>query len=67
MSKRREACDLTLRRSWAWTADATRRWRRAFRLLLTEDPVTGVQEQAEEEQDGADSRGVRPRLDRSSS
>ena len=37
MGRRCKGDALRLDRSWVWTADAERRWLRAFRLLLTPD------------------------------
>ncbi len=38
MGRRCKGDTLRLDRSWVWTADAERRWVRAFRLLLTPEP-----------------------------
>jgi hypothetical protein len=43
MARRRKGDALCPSRAWVWTADAERRWLRAFRLLLTPDePAQGV-------------------------
>src|SRR5438270_670934 len=65
MSRSRIPPDLYLRRSWVWTADAERRWLRAFRLLLSSEPATDVAIARTEESDVCTaSRLVRAGLDR---
>ena len=62
MARRREERALCPSRSWVWTADAERRWLRAFRLLLTPDePAQGARRQ--EGEAGHDRGGVRTGLD----
>ena len=48
MARRRQDTDRCPDRSWVWTADAERRWLRAFRLLLSPDG----QEQRVRQEDG---------------
>jgi len=62
MSRRYTGADLRPSHSWVWTADAERRWLRAFRLLLSpEEPGPGVQR--EEGDDAHDCGGVCTGLD----
>jgi hypothetical protein len=51
MPRSRIPPDLHLSRSWIWTADAERRWLRAFRLLLTSEPPKEVAIVGTEESD----------------
>ena len=63
MVRRRKGDALCPGRAWVWTADAERRWLRAFRLLLTPDePAQGARQQ--EGDDGQERGGVRAGLDR---
>ena len=56
MGRRCKGDALRLDRSWVWTADAERRWLRAFRLLL-DPPVTESDGGRRQEQGDGQDRG----------
>ncbi len=63
MPRRRADDDLRLGRSWVWVADAERRWVRAFRLLLTPEPVARAAQVGEGHGDEQDRGSLRAGLD----
>lgn len=62
MGRRGEGDTLRLGRAWVWTADAERRWLRAFRLLATPEPGEPG-DRRQEVDDGDDRGGLRAGLD----
>ena len=63
MSRRSIGADLRPTRSWAWTADAERRWLRAFRLLLTPEGQEPADCREQEDEHGEDRGRLRAGLD----
>ena len=62
MARRCKDSTLCPERSWVWTADAERRWVRAFRLLLTPE-VAEPGARGQEVGHGEDRGGLRARID----
>ena len=62
MARHRKGGTLRPDRSWVWTADAERRWVRAFRLLLTPE-LAGTGDRGQEVSAGEDRGGLRTGLD----
>jgi len=63
MPRRRADDDLRLGRAWVWATDAERRWVRAFRLLLTPEPVARAAQAGEGHGDEHGGGGLRAGLD----
>jgi len=63
MSRRYLGADLRPSQSWVWTADAERRWLRAFRLLLAPERQEQADSPKQEDEHGEDCGRLRAGLD----